>query len=80
MENGKRDLLVLLKEQNQSQQALNQTVECLNMILSQVECNEVFCKAHELVTRTHITRKPRKILQAVATFELKPFYFLVNKN
>ncbi|RYY83523.1 MAG: hypothetical protein EOO15_21205 [Chitinophagaceae bacterium] len=80
MENGKRDLLVLLKEQNQSQQALNQTVECLNKILSQVECNEVFCQAHELVTRTHITRKPRKILKAVATFELKPFYFLINKN
>ncbi|GAB4093595.1 hypothetical protein [Flaviaesturariibacter terrae] len=80
MENGKRDLLVLLKEQNQSQQALNQTVDCLNKILTQVECNKVFCQAHELVTRNSITRKPSKILKAVASFELKPFYFLINKN
>ncbi|RYY61845.1 MAG: hypothetical protein EOO12_14020 [Chitinophagaceae bacterium] len=72
--------MVLLKEQNQSQQALNQTVDCLNKILSQVECNEVFCGAHELVARNHITQKPRKLLKAVATFELKPFYFLINKN
>ncbi|RYY95363.1 MAG: hypothetical protein EOO11_16000 [Chitinophagaceae bacterium] len=80
MENGKRDLLVLLKENNQSQQALNQTVDCLNKILTQVECNEVFCKAHELVARNSITRKPRKILKAVASPELKPFYFLINRN
>jgi hypothetical protein len=80
MENGKRDLLVLLKEQNQSQQALNQTVECLNKILSQVECNEVFCGAHELVARNGITRKPKKILKAVSTYDLKPFYFLINRN
>jgi hypothetical protein len=80
MENGKRDLLVLLKEQNQSQQALNQTVEYLNKILSQVECNEVFCQAHELVARNRITRKSGKILKAVASYELKPFYFLINRN
>jgi len=80
MENGKRDLLVLLKEQDQNQQKLDQTVEYLNRILSQVECNEEFCKAHELVTRNRITRKARKILNAVAQFELKPFYFLINKN
>ncbi|TCJ17032.1 hypothetical protein EPD60_06900 [Flaviaesturariibacter flavus] len=80
MENGKRDLLVLLKEQNQSQQALNQTVDCLNKILSQVECDDVFCQAHELVTRNSITRKSRKILKAVATPDLKPFYFLINRN
>ena len=80
MENSKRDLLVLLKENNQNQQALNDAVDCLNRILSEVECNEVFCQAHELVTRNSITRKPRKILKAVASFELKPFYFLINRN
>jgi hypothetical protein len=80
MENGKRDLLVLLKEQNQSQQALNETVDCLNKILTQVECNEVFCGAHELVARNSITRKSKKILKAVASYDLKPFYFLINRN
>jgi hypothetical protein len=46
----------------------------------QVENNEVFCAAHELVRRNRITAKKKRILKAAADFELKPFYFLINKN
>lgn len=80
MEKGKRDLLVLLNENNPGKKSLDAEVECLNTILSLVECNNVFCKAHELVMRNGITQKPRKILNAVSDIDLKPFYFLINKN
>jgi hypothetical protein len=45
-----------------------------------VEHNEVFCTAHELVARNRITSRKKRILKAAAAFELKPFYFLINKN
>lgn len=46
----------------------------------QVENNEVFCTANELVARNKITSKKARILRAAAAYELKPFYFLINKN
>ena len=46
----------------------------------QVENNETFCAAHELVARNRITSKKKRILKASAAYELKPFYFLINKN
>jgi hypothetical protein len=55
-------------------------VECLHRILMTVERNDVFCRAHELVTRTKITRKVKAILKAIEWPELKPFNFLINKN
>jgi hypothetical protein len=55
-------------------------VECLHQILLQVECEEVFCLAHELVTRSKITSKPGAIRKATAKANLKPFHFLLNKN
>ena len=75
-----RDLLVLLKNEFMSQQALDQEVECLNDILRQAESDEHFCVAHELVNRNRITRKPAKILKAIRFTELKPFIFLINRN
>lgn len=74
-----RDLLVLVRT-NANQQTLEDAVECLNKILLQVECTSIFCAAHELVKRTKITSKPKTILKAIASEELKPFYFLINKN
>ncbi|HVG15438.1 MAG TPA: hypothetical protein VM935_10775 [Chitinophagaceae bacterium] len=74
-----RDLLVLVRT-NKDTKSLEEAVEYLNKILVQVECAEVFCNSHELVVRNRITRKPRKILKAISTEELKPFYFLINKN
>jgi hypothetical protein len=73
------DLLVLLNT-NTNQQSLEETVECLHKILLNVECDDVFCEAHELVMRTKITTKTKKILKAASFEHLKPFYFLLNKN
>lgn len=75
-----RDLLVLLKDQSMSEQAIEQQVDCLNEILSVTELADEFCNAHELVVRNRITQKQWRILKAVKRTELKPFYFLINKN
>ena len=80
MKNPNRDLLVLLKNEFVSQQAIQHEVECINHILVQAESFEHFCQAHELVERNRITSKPKKILRAIRFSELKPFRFLINKN
>ena len=74
-----RDLLVLVRT-NSTQQSLEEAVECLHKILLNIECADVFCAAHELVKRNRITQKAKAILKAIADEELKPFYFLINKN
>lgn len=75
-----RDLLVLLKNQFPTEQALEQEVEGLNDILLKAESDFAFCEAHELVNRNRITKNPVKILKAIRFPELKPFRFLINKN
>jgi hypothetical protein len=75
-----RDLLVLLKSEFMSQQAIEHEVECLNDMLRRSESDEQFCIAHELVDRNRITSKPTKILRAIRYTELKQFRFLINKN
>lgn len=79
MKNHNRDLLVLYKTR-MGEESLEATVECLHRILRQVENQNVFCQAHELAKRTHITRKRSAILRATELPELKPFYFLINRN
>jgi hypothetical protein len=74
-----RDLLVLVRTNNDTR-SLEEAVEYLNKILVQVECTQVFCISHELVVRNSITRSPKKILKAISSEELKPFFFLINKN
>ncbi len=80
MKNYNRDLLVLYKADMYSEDILQRQVECLHQLLLQVEQNEVFCTAHELVARNKITGKPKSIVKAIRHAQLKPFYFLVNKN
>jgi len=80
MKNYNRDLLVLYKAETFNEDLLEQQLECLHKILGNVETNATFCNAHELVTRTKITSKSKAILKATAEAELKPFYFLINKN
>ena len=80
MKNYNRDLLLLYKDEVYNDDLLEKEVECLHEILMRVECNEVFCQSHELVTRYKITRKAKNITAAIAWPELKPFHFLINKN
>jgi hypothetical protein len=80
MKTPSRDLLVLLKNEFASEQAIEQEVRSINHILIRAESPELFCIAHELVTRRSITSSSKKILLAIRFGELKPFYFLINKN
>jgi hypothetical protein len=80
MINRNRDLLLLMKAPSASNEAFEKHVEALHQVLLQVEGNEAFCAAHELATRTCITRKKQKIIRAIKSAELKAFHFLINKN
>jgi hypothetical protein len=80
MKNTERNILVLLKDEFLSEQAIEQQVEYLNEILLETESFEQFCKAHELVDRNRITSKKEKILKESRHFYLRPFRFLINKN
>jgi len=59
---------------------LQREVENLHQILLKVERSDIFCLAHELVTRNKITQKAKSILRATRHLRLKPFQFLINKN
>ena len=80
MKNYNRDLLLLYKNEECNDELIQYEVECLDRILLTVERNDVFCRAHELVSRYRITQKAKAILKASEWPELKPFYFLINKN
>lgn len=80
MKNYDRDLLLLYKSGNYSDDLLQHEVECLHELLLRVENDELFCISHELVTRHKITSRKKQILRAVSHSRLKPFNFLLNKN
>jgi len=80
MKTPNRNLLVLLRNQFISREAIEQEVESLNEILLHTESHQQFCIAHELVDRYRITSKSKKILNAIRIAELKPFRFLICKN
>lgn len=80
MKNYNRDLLVLYKADVYDEDLLQREVETLHQILLKVERSNIFCSAHELVTRNRITQKARSILKTTRHLKLKPFQFLINKN
>lgn len=75
-----RDILVLLKNEFMTEEAMEHEMELLNELLKQVESSRSFCKAHELVDRNRITSNPQKILKEAGRFRLKSFRFFINKN
>jgi hypothetical protein len=80
MNSTNRDLLVLLNDHTVSDEALEQQVESLHLIIGNTESSEQFCIAHELMVRNSISRSAKKILKAIAEPEFKPFWFLIGKN
>jgi hypothetical protein len=80
MKNYDRDLLVLYKADVYNEDLLQREVENLHQILLKAERIDVFCIAHELVTRNKITSKVKSILKATRNIRLRPFQFLINKN
>ena len=80
MISGNRDLLLVIRNESMSEQAIETEVCCLNYILTTTESHLNFCKVHELVDRNRITAKHSRILKETRFFELRPFRFLINKN
>jgi hypothetical protein len=80
MKNYDRDLLVMYKADWKNNDLLQHEVERLHRLLLQVENQDIFCTANELATRRGITNKKKSILKATKHLQLRPFYFLINKN
>ena len=80
MKRQKRDILVVVKNQFLTEQAIEQEVEHLNEILRLDETDEQFCLAHEMVDRNRITQNSRIIIKATVSRQLPAFRFLINKN
>jgi hypothetical protein len=80
MKNYDRELLLLYSADVFNDDLLQREVENLHQILLKVERSDIFCLAHELVTRNRITQKAKSILRATRRLRLKPFQFLINKN
>ncbi|MBX2924920.1 MAG: hypothetical protein KF746_22155 [Chitinophagaceae bacterium] len=82
MKTSNRDLLVLLKDESMSNQAIEHEVEQLNEILFYVESAENFCTANELIdmNRYKILQDQKSLVQVMHQEELKPFFFISNKN
>jgi hypothetical protein len=80
MISGNRDLLLVIRNESMSEQAIETEVQCLNYILTSAESYLNFCKVHELVDRNCITSRHSRILKESRFYELRPFRFLLNKN
>lgn len=80
MISSNRDILVLFREEDMNGQHLERELQSLHALLQQVETPEHFCRAHELVDRNRITRKPKKILKETKYYRMRPFRFLINRN
>lgn len=82
MKASNRDLLVLLKDEAMSNQAIEQEVEQLNDLLHHTESAEIFCAVNEVVdmNRYVIHRDQKALVQIMFQPELKPFIFINNKN
>jgi hypothetical protein len=82
MKASNRDLLVLLKDEAMSNQAIEQEVEQLNDMLYNTESAEIFCAVNEVIdmNRYRIHSDQKTLVQLMFQPELKPFVFINNKN
>lgn len=81
-QNQRRDLLVLLNNEQRTQQAIDHEVEWLHDVLFHVEELDNFCKAHEVlnVNRHKVINNINKVRKTVLRKTLKAFEFVSNKN
>ncbi len=82
MKSPNRDLLVLLKDETMSEQAIEQEVEKLNNMLFNVETSDSFYTSHELLdlNKFKIIHDKKQLQQIAKEKSLKPFLFLCNLN
>jgi hypothetical protein len=82
MKSPNRDLLVLLKDETMSEQAIEMEVDRLNKMLFSVEKGGSNLRAYELIdlNKFKIIQDKKTLSMALRQKELKPFLFLNNMN
>jgi len=77
-----RDLLVLSKSIQLSQEELNKQLVQLNRIIYDTETWNIYCQVNEVIdiNKHSIIRKPHLIRKEMSEKWQKPFVFLCNKN
>jgi hypothetical protein len=82
MKSSNRDLLVLVKDDFESEQAMQSTLHALNEMLFHAESYENCCLVNEIIdlNRYKIYSSPEKMMKVLQQPNLKPFQFICNKN
>ena len=82
MKTKNRDLLVLLKDDFRTEQAIENELERLNELLLRTETILNFCVANEILdfNRYKVYQEYNKIVKVLSQDRLKPFQFICNKN
>jgi hypothetical protein len=78
--NRERELVLLSKTALMSEKALEKELINLEQLFLYAESAAAFCQTHELVLRNGITSKRSNLTNVYHAHQLKPFWFLVNKN
>jgi hypothetical protein len=78
--NRERELVLLLKTALMSEKALEKELISLEHLFLYAESEAAFCQTHELALRNGITSRKAKLINVYCNHQLKPFWFLVNKN
>jgi hypothetical protein len=78
--NRERELVLLSKTALMSEKALEKELLNLEHLFLYAESETAFCQTHELVLRNSITSKKAKLTVLYYNHQLKPFWFLLNKN
>ena len=78
--NRERELVLLLKTALMSEKALEKELISLEQLFLYAESEIAFCQTHELVQRNGMTSKKSRLINIFYSQQLKPFWFLMNKN
>ena len=78
--NRERELVLLSKTALMSEKALEKELISLEQLFLYAESVTAFCQTHELVQRNGITSKKARLINIFYSHQLKPFWFLMNKN
>ena len=78
--NRERELVLLSKTALMSEKALEKELISLEHLFLYAESETAFCQTHELALRNGITSQKAKLINVYRDHQLKPFWFLVNKN
>lgn len=78
--NRERELVLLSKTALMSEKALEKELTSLEQLFLYAESEAAFCQTHELVLRNGINSKKAKLVSVYHDHQLKPFWFLLNKN